>query len=147
MSSFSNALLSILFIFALCLLINGNRNLLMFEVETIIDLDSAVSNKQQFMIYNPNSDRYLFVSNDETKSDNIVALYAHKYHEMRNIFQIEKLTDGQYRLYNVDYKRWLFVSNDHVLEVGSSFTETRNVFAIQQAPTYPPGYNMIMQYG
>lgn len=125
-----------------------DRDLLMFEVETITDLDEAASSKQQFLIYNPDSSRYLFVSNDARRKDNVVE--AHKYqYETRNIFQLEKLGDGSFRFFNSDYKRWFFVSNDrrgynHVLEAHPYFTETRNQFKLIQAPNQPNGHYLIL---
>ena len=143
----------VIFYFLFASISKSERNLqslAIFEVERITDLDAVVRDKQPFLIRNPSTDLFFFVSNDEIKRDNIVE--AHRFqHETRNMFQLESAGTGRYRFFNVEYKRWLFVARerkylhfDYVLEAHPHFAESRNEFRLQPAPNQSPGHYIIV---
>ncbi len=66
------------------------------------------------LIYNPTYDKYLFVSNDILRGDNVVEAHSPRHkNEPRNKFVFEYLPEtNEFYIYNPTYDKYLFVSND-----------------------------------
>jgi hypothetical protein len=68
---------------------------------------------EQYLIYNPETDSYLFCSNDTSGQDNLIEAHGSSHvAERRNEFDFQPLDNGLYRIYSPSYDRYLFVSND-----------------------------------
>lgn len=99
-------------------------------------IEQLVNTQTRFLIYNEQYGRYVFVSDDKSKGDNIAE--AHPYpDEARNLFVLQNAGCEQYKFYNPEYDKYLFVSNDkkgkdHVIEARNDPTLDRNAFQLQE---------------
>lgn len=99
-------------------------------------------------LFNQSYGRYVFVSNDEIRGDNIVEAHPPA-GEHRNPLLLEHTGEDRFFIYTPPYNKWLFASNDtragdNIIEAHTRKDDGRNVFVFQ--PVNPDEFGRFKIY-